>query len=307
MRDLTKILMVTSLALILSSCGKENKSGGGGGDTVAPVTVAPVSPTDWYNAGTSTVLNTENYNRLRSYYEGKSFAWGVGANTHVYHLGSAFGGSPLGYGQSGFDFDLDYNYCIDLFGYKKGNCSQTQYSGYQVDYADIMKKGEYKVLLSADANMIRFNLATSASSQSFGYTENTFDRNDTLYRRMLNLDASPVRATVISKAIVKTVPIDAVGTSNPTVIKADYVEYFFEDGFVEGYIISDDLPMISNPVAVTERSNNSSDRLTGVLGSSGNYKIVSVEHDIHRIDQSPFAATIGFKATKVDERKYFFK
>lgn len=259
MRNLVKILMLVAMIFVLAACGKENESGSGssGGS----------SSDDWYNQDQSG-QNYGDYNKLKNYYNSKSLASGVSNNMVVYHLGQAFGGTSLGSSSSSFEF----GFCFNFFGELKGDCDQ--YTGGTNLYS-IVEKGEYKVVKSASAGSLNIDVATSVSGNMFQFTNGSFNRNDTLFRDMLNLDNRAVAKVVITEA--------QVYLTSGKKIAADYVEYFYDDGSqdVDGYVLSSELPIIANPVAVTNNYD-----LEGILSFAGNNTIKSVTVNIH--DLQPY-------------------
>lgn len=290
MKNLFKLLILTGLITFLSSCGKDNKSGGGGGGSTVVTPPAVVIPNNWYADNVNDPANSVNYNTLRNYYEAQSFATHTTSNLVIYHLGSEFGGDDL-YNNVNFSnlFNFNFGYCINFFGKLKGDCSNTQNDQFSYQADDIIRKGEFKVIVNADHNTTSYNRAVGSTGLGFEFESKSFTREDLLYRRMLNLDAKPVAKVVISKATLNAQVSTSTGTNSTTTINADYVEYFFSDNTIEGYVISPDLPMLANPVAVTKSNGYDTHALKGILSSAGAYKILSLTVDTHRISGNVFS------------------
>lgn len=254
MKKLFRVIALGAMVLALASCGKENESGGSSS--------SGSSTQDWYNQGGSGE-NFGDYSQLKSYYSSKALNSGVSNNMVVYHIGPEFGGDNFG----GVNFNLDFGFCFNLFGELKGDCDQ--YNQGQ-DLGVIVDKGEYKVVRSSTSSSVNVDVATGSSNGVFNFVNASYTRNDALFREMLNMDNRPVAKVVVSQA--------QVYLTDGKKVNADYIEYFYNDGSqeVKGYIVSQELPIIANPLAVTDNYD-----LTGVLSFSGSQTIRSVQVTIH--------------------------
>ena len=254
MRNVTKLILMGVMILSLVSCGKKNESGGGSSSS---------SSSDWYNQGSGN-NGYGDYNTLKNYYNTKSLSSGTSSNMVIYHIGSAFGGTGFSNNNS---FEFDFGFCINLFGVLKGDCNQYNPTNSLID---IVNKGEYKVIKAVSSSSLTIDVANGVSGNSFTFSPYTFNRSDSLFREMLNLDNIAVQKAVVSKATVYL--------TNGTKIDADYVEYFFNDTnqTVKGYVLSPDLPVLANPIAVTKNYD-----LTGVLNFAGSKTIRSISVNVH--------------------------
>ncbi|MBT4722776.1 hypothetical protein HOB30_03380, partial [Candidatus Falkowbacteria bacterium] len=71
---------------------------------------------------------------------------------------------------------------------------------------------------------------------------------------------------------------------NNTRIDADFVEYFFTDSSIRGYVISQNLPSLANPIAVTANTVYDTHELTGALSFSGVNTVKSISVQTHRLN-----------------------
>ena len=115
---------------------------------------------------------------------------------------------------------------------------------------------------------------------------------------MLNLSSKAVAKVVISKANVQVRHTDNNGkiTSKNTIV-ADYVEYFFMDNTVEGFVLSKELPLLANPVAITKNHD-----LVGALSVSGNYKITGISVMTHTIRVNPYSSLYEYETIDLGQR-----
>ncbi|MBT4792258.1 MAG: hypothetical protein HON90_11865 [Halobacteriovoraceae bacterium] len=284
MKNLKKLFLLSALVLSIVSCGSDNKSGGSGGGTT-PAPAAPVAP-DWYQTDTD-VQNLNNYNRLRDFYVNKSFANGLTDNMVIYHIGRTYSDTAKSLSNNntqniGLSDIFHLGYCINFFGILKGDCANTNssYTATQTDLGEIVRQGEYKVIGRRDHNQVDLSIAQGSDNYGFLFEAGVYDRGDNLYNLMLNLAGKTVRRVVISKAEVYVT--DANG--NNTRIDADFVEYFFTDSSIRGYVISQNLPSLANPIAVTANTVYDTHELTGALSFSGVNTVKSISVQTHRLN-----------------------
>lgn len=283
--------MILSIGLVfgVSSCGKSNSSGGGG---VAPSNTSTVT----------SAANLTDYESIKNYYLNKNLSEGLSENMVIYHIGEAFGGSNVfSVNYSDIDlsdiFDFNFDYCINLFGKLKGDCANNQ-SNYTSNLTDVTKKGEYKVVKSIAADSVNYDVATGMSSYGLNFQGASFNRDDALFSSMLNLAGKSVAKVVVSDAKVYITQTNSDGTtSEQREITAKYVEYFFMDNTIEGYILSSDLPVIANPIAVTKNHN-----LKGTLSLVGSIKVVSIAATIHTLQLDPYTGTYDYKVIDLGQR-----
>lgn len=267
MKNLKKLLFLGTMVLALVSCGKENESGGGGGNT--PSTTSNIDN----NFGNQAV-NFSNYNQFKSAFTSKALNSGVTDGMIVYHIGPAFGGEN--FGNSNWDFNVDVGFCIDFFGRTHGDCDN--YNNVPGDNLQgIIDNGSYKKVISSSGTEVVYDKAVSsnASNSGFSYERKQFNRSDEFYIDMLNIDKKSIAKIVFKKATVLT---------ESGSIQADYVEYFLNDAdrTVLGFVVSNQLPLIANPIAVTKNQN-----FTGVLSYAGSVSVKSISVEMHDIIFDP--------------------
>lgn len=222
---------------------------------------------------------SQSFTDLKNYFEQKSLADGVSNDTVVYHTGSFFGAAPQ---DNGIKFSAVF--CVgseNLFG-NDDKCDPNN------GIEDLYAAGEYKLVKSSSTSKNTYSLANGIDGSGFTtYVMNqSFDRNAEQYRKMLNKNDNPVRKIVVSNA-----KIQMNGE-----IKAQYIEYFFENGSYEGYVVAKSLPVIANPVMVTSGYYNGygvTGDLVGRLNNLGNKTLQSVQANIHRLQQDYQSGTLS--------------
>jgi len=222
MRNLLKMMLMGTLVVGLSSCGGDSNSSG--------------RSTSLTNFGTSDGDTFTEFTALRNTYTSSSFSSGLTAETAVYHIGPLYGGS---FNTTSSNFAATF--CVgsnNIFG-NDDRCQGSISGDSQLN--DIVDRGEYKVIRSATSSAVQYGLANGVSNGTFTFSESSFDRNDSIFRRMLNLDDVATRRVVVSDAFIQL--------SDRGQVNANLVEFFFEDGRYESYILSSALPLVANPVA----------------------------------------------------------
>lgn len=226
MKNFLKMMVLGTLIMGLASCGKDEGSSSRSSSS---------SVISSFGNGT-TGASFEEFTTLRDTFIASGFNAGLTEVTAVYHIGPRYGGSF-----NSSSNNLSATFCLggnNLFG-NDDRCSTSGSVDSQLN--DIIDRGEYKVVRSATSTSVDFGLANGVSNGTFTFSENIFDANDSLYREMLNLDEDSTRRIVVSDA-----QIQMSGTGQ---IAANLVEFFFEDGRYESYILSSALPLIANPIA----------------------------------------------------------
>ena len=210
MKSLTKLFTMMTVLAVLVSCGKENSTGGGSSSSSSS-TSTTVS---------SSGQNFSDYATMRNFYTTKSKADNLSTNTVIYHTGSLFGANS-----SAVDFNVNWGFafCVgseNLFG--DDSLCNNGYSNSSSQLERIIDEGEYKIVESKSAASVDYKIAVDVFNGGFEYEAKVFNNEDSIYRRMLNLDGKSVNKTYISAANVTM--------SNGSTLKADLVEYFFSDG-----------------------------------------------------------------------------
>ncbi|MFT6633235.1 MAG: hypothetical protein ACJAS4_003205 [Bacteriovoracaceae bacterium] len=262
MKNFGKLLTLGFMVLSIVSCGKDNDSGG----SSVSSTTSTVS---------STGVNYKTYEEIKSAYSGMSFASGVQENMVVYHIGSDYGGSSITNNIQDFDFsdlfDFNFDFCMNINGNLKGDCDSNQGYNQGTQLSGVVSRGEYKVVKTLSKDSISLDIASGVYGQGFEFDPGTYNRNDAIYKEMLNLEGKSVVKVVISEAQITILE----GTTTKQ-IKADYVEYFYSDYSLKGFVLSTAFPVMANPIANTKNND-----LTGVLSFSGNKTVQSISVNIH--------------------------
>jgi hypothetical protein len=258
MKRLFKNLSVAMLALsLMAACGdnstgaKSKKSSGVSG---------------FGNGQTGYTTQGENYSnidQIRNDYSNKSLASGIANNTNIYHVGTYFGGQSQGGGQVG----VSVYGCLNLIFWQVGDCDEAG-GGYDIDayLQSALDMGRIWVTDSVGQNSVIVDEAYDVLNGDYLFQSETFDRNDDIYRDMLGLGRNDIVSIKISGATVKL--------TNNEVLPATHIEYFYGTNYtgytnitgIKRFIISKNLPVIANPVAVV----NQSGYLTGYLSNIGN-------------------------------------
>ncbi len=279
MKMLNQLLMLLLLSAVIAACGKKNDSGGG---SPAPAVTTPA-------AGSSGGRNFTDYNQLVNHYKAKSMTHGLGAGDVVYHIGPFFGGPSNAVDFDDlFDVDFDFDYCINIFGHTSGDCHQSsQNLNY---YEDLINSGDYKIVNSGDHHRTTYRVAQDVTNNGVNYGTYVVDREDGVYKSMLNFTDLITNKVVITPATVQVVDMK---TNQSRTIKADYVEYFYQTShsaqpFYMGYVISNEIALAANPIAVVEDYQQ-----VGMLVEGGKYRIISVVVQQHELDLGLRAIPVG--------------
>ncbi len=267
MKKFRDLLFLGMMALALVSCGKEEQSSGGGGSSGSS------------GSGSTSGVNYKNYEEFKKAFTSKSFMTGASDRMVIYHIGPDFGGTN--FNSIDIDFEFDFGFCGNFFGKTYGDCDSYN-SG--TSFENVIDKGEYKVVIKRAKDRIDYDLAVGehASGSGATFSRKEFNRSDKFYKEMLNLDKKSVQKVVISKAEVYTTN---ASNGKKSTIKADYVEYFFNDAerTVKGYVVSNQLPVFANPLAITTNRN-----LSGALSNSGNTIINYIRVQMHDLQLNQF-------------------
>lgn len=251
MRNLLKAMILGTLVMSLMGCGKEE----GGGSSSSSSSVI--------GNGSGTAFTT--FDTLKSAFTNSGFNEGVTNNTAIYHVGDIYGGSSI---------NTSSGAALCFFGENILGDDDLCNNNIQNpnDLNSIISNGEFKTIRSSSSSSISYGVASGVSNGTFTYDEQTFDVNNEIYRKMLNLDNKVASQIVVTEA---TINMSVSGS-----IRGNFVEYFYQDGTYEAYIVSSALSKIANPVVsyigtysvgsvanITNRgrlSNDGTDRLTGV-------------------------------------------
>lgn len=266
MRNLMRAMILGTMIVSLLGCGKDDEGGKSSSSSSSVI-------------GNSVGTVYQDFNTMKNAFTNSGFNAGVTANTVVYHVGPLYGGT-----QSNSSFSANASFCFfgnNLFG-NDDKCNSDYYSNSILN--NIIAKGEYKVIRSATATTVSYGVASYIDNGTFSYNEETFDVNDEIYRKMLNLDNKATLKIVVTQA--------TIGLSNSGSIKGNFVEYFFQDGTYEAYIVSSALSKIANPVAsysgtYSVGSNNYNAQIQFTLGgrlyNTGQSKVISISAQYHKL------------------------
>lgn len=259
MKNLVTALMTGVLVFALASCGNDNAS-------------SDKKSSSSNNDGgiSSNGTNFGSYSKVRDTFTKMSMASGLKRNDVIYHIGPDYGAQT---NNGNFEFDSSFNFCIDIGFWSAGDCEQYQQpQGGQLDY--LVANGEYKVAKEMEKNRVDYDLAVGVINGMFDFEFSIFDRDDVMYRKMLNLDKKRTAKVVVSKA-------DILIDNNKKVM-GDYVEYFFEDGSYEGYVLSNSFPLMANPLF-----NLKDYQITGALNFAGPKTVRRISVMTHYLEYDP--------------------
>ncbi len=281
MKKLNQIFILGLVIMSLVSCGKDNQSGGSSSSSSSS------------SVSSSAGVNVQDYDELKERYTKKSLEHGTSDGMVVYHIGPYFGGSDFYTPVNDIDFSdfFNFGYCINIGGELKGDCPDNASYTNGGQLQDIVQKGEYKVIRTGSSDSLAIDFATGVYGNGFEFERVEYDREDKIYREMLNLDNKSTYMVVISEAQVQL--------TNGEKIVADYVEYFYRDGSLKGFVLSNQLPLIANPIAATNQHD-----LVGILSVTGDDAIASVQVNIHDIQFNAYnneytAVTIGTRSIRL--------
>lgn len=252
-------LMVAVSALIVS-CGKGNSSssGGKGGD---------VSGVKEFTENTVSDVSIQT---IQSKFNSLNTASnGAQAGAIVYHVGPYY----MGLGSSS-SFNFQVSGCLNLIFTQIGDCN----TGYSAEnyWRSIIDSGSYKVIKSVSTTSNSYERLTDVDGNDLYYTAYSFSKNASLYKSMLDLDSSGsfgYGATPTKGSVAE------VTLTNGQKIEAYLVEKF--DGYYNyKYVVSPQLPLMANPVAILDRYGN----FLGALKGVGNTRIKQVRVNFHVIN-----------------------
>tara|TARA_B100001971_G_scaffold129103_1_gene119004 strand:- start:43168 stop:44007 length:840 start_codon:yes stop_codon:yes gene_type:complete len=239
---------------VLSACG-ENKSGGGSSSKSSGIG----------NGQTGYTTQGENYSNIdevRNQYNSKSLADGISNGTNIYHVGTYFGGSNSGGGQ----VSVNVYGCLNLIFWQVGDCDSN--NGYDINsyLESALNMGRIWQVQAASGESISINEAYDVLNNDYLFQPETFDRNSAKYREMLGLNRNDIVDVRISNA--------SITLTNGQVIPSTLVEYFYGNNYTGGanitgmkrFILSANLPVVANPVAVIDGNG----AITGYLSNVGN-------------------------------------
>ncbi|MBC76140.1 MAG: hypothetical protein CME64_09000 [Halobacteriovoraceae bacterium] len=260
-------LALLGLALV-TSCGKENASGGSTSANVQGVISAGASLDQVRNAFNSTSLahgitqtNDQNY------------------GTSIYHGGPFFKVASDDGCKSVDLFGIDlFQYCFDSY----NNPLQRELDLYEIKQVQTASSGEVKFKEPVDLNEY---------GQGYVYgNEKVFNRNSDRYKAMLGLkDQRPIEVRTSTAKIT---------LSNGQVKNGVYVEYFFgtksnnilQLTSKESYVLSTELPVMANPITVE----NNSGQVVGKLGKVGDLIVTRIKVSNYHYVQSETSFVNGF-------------
>ena len=274
MKVLFKMTLMSLLAVGLVSCGEQNESSGGKKSSNSFNEIGEITGSGTNYNDPDQLLNTLRNRSLRD---------GARINDPVYHIGSYFGGQSSQ--NISFDlgdlFDFNFSTCFVFNGNASGDCNQNGQGLYGTQLTNnlvgLINNGEYKVIKDLSDNAVGLDIADSVSNGQFSFNYTSYDRNDDTYKDMMNSNNKAVRARIMTDA--------QINLTNGQQIRGEYLEYFFEDGTKEGYVISTSFPTVANPILVTRRDQFSGrDVVVGALDFMGANRVRVVTATSHTIN-----------------------
>lgn len=286
MKLMLKMTMMSVLIFGLQACGDQNESSGGKKSSQGSVNeVGQI---------TGSGANYNSPEELISALQNRSMADGARIGEPVYHIGPYFGGQVQ---NTSFDlgdlFDFSFNTCFVFNGNASGDCNQDGQGigNYQLtqNLLSLLSNGEYKVIKDANANAVGFDLADGVSNGQFEFDYQSFDRSDEIYQAMTNTDGRGYRARVISDV--------QITLESGQQILGEYLEILYNDGSLEGYVISTSFPNIANPLLVTRNR-----VIIGALDFMGPNRIRSINGTQHSFSYD--YQTNSWRATPGSQLRY---
>lgn len=263
MKNLMNLMLIAAMVFAFSACGKKEESSSSSASV--PV-VNPLPTTDFYGSEST---EFGNFDTLKQYFLAKTFDNGVSAGQIIYHVGPEYGMQT-----SGGNFNLGF--CIVFFGQTIGDCDDM---GNNAILENIVANGEYKVVTSANASGVSYDLATDVVDGQFVFEARNFDQTSESFIDMLNLDNQAVIKVVVSRA--------QITYTDNSQVAGDLVEFFYGSGGsisnIKRIVLSKDLPLIANPVAIFDAYGNAK----GALNNISNKMIRTVSAMAHNVQYNP--------------------
>lgn len=270
MKNVMQLLLSLAMVFALASCAQKKEESSS--SSAAPV-VAPID--DFYANATE---GFGDYNALRSYFVNKGFDNGLAVGNVVYHVGPYYTGNNV---NSGGSFNVGF--CINFFGSTIGDCDNLNTN--DAILQNILSNGHYKVVSSASGTGVSYDLATGIDNGNFVYEPRTFDDYTEVYRKMLNLDDTPMMRVLVSQAEI--IIRNGANTQQTTTLRGDLIEYFVNQNTVYRYVVSQDLPKMANPIAIFEQQtvgmNTYAINPVGALNNFNSQLIVAVRATAHML------------------------
>lgn len=245
MKKLFKNLPMVLMVMVLSvACGKENSSGGSGGQPKAD---------DIINGGVGTAGQAyQSIEEVRERFNAKSMD--VAEGTEMYHVGTYFGAQS-----SGSSGGIQVNVSGCLFGII-GNCDDDGTSGTNYiiqNMLNFIQQGRIYRVVGADASSVSGEKAVNVDqSANYVYEDLDMSRNSTFYTQMLagssnsaypTARLAPAKVTLTNGQVV-----DAVAIQN-------------QHGY---FVVSTNFPVIANPIFAMTQSGS------GALSNIGQSTVI---------------------------------
>ena len=273
MRALFTKLPLAILGLaILTSCGKDGESGGSSSASVQ-----------------GSISAGANIDQIRHAFNSTSLSHGITQSsdqnygTSIYHGGSYF--------KVPSDSDCK---SVDLFGI---DLFELCFGSHQSPLERELDLYEIKQVNTASSSEVRFKEPVGLNNYGQGYvygSEQVFNRSNERYKAMLGLkNQRPVEVRPSAAKIT---------LSNGAIKNGVYVEYFFgtkQDNILnltskEAYVLSTELPVLANPIAVE----NSNGQVVGKLGKVGSLIVTQIKVLNYHYVQSENSWVNGFYQPK---------
>ncbi len=256
-------LILLSLAILaLSSCGGANSTS----STSSNLSTVSVSSDGATTVGTST-NNFRTIEQVRAAFDSMSFKEGLSQGTYIYHVGSD-------YSTSNSSTSINISGCFfGLF----GDCSNSNSSDITSQLEAYLDAGRMLQVGSLDNNtsMVNLNEAIGVANNDFIFDSYVYSLDSFDYKEMLGLNRSYAMTKLSSATVTLT-----NGTSFDAVV-VEFVDGVFRTvRSVKSFVLSTNVPVAANPIALIESGFNERSTVRKVLKSVGsNIEIKSIVFD----------------------------
>lgn len=266
-KQFSKLALLALVSVSLVSCGK-NSSGGDSKSKSKDDNIINVSEFNQNQVSEATLEAVQNaFGNLNM------TSNGIKNGDVFYHRNFL---TPMDYTTSAsFNLSVQTYGCLSFFGIEiAGDCSNPYQNVQNNYYQDIIDSGEHRTVKSISNSEVIYDQMEGVSNSYPTYKAYKFSKNSARYTSMLGLsDGSNSSNTKVSVA--------SVVLSDGRKIQAFTIEKFHSDG--KKYIVSPQLPLMANPIAVIDQYGYILKRV-GAVGSNKyvqqiQYYIHSMSHD----------------------------
>lgn len=265
-----KLLILGLLSTLMVSCGGKNSSGGSGSAGSNADHIQDNGDWNSESQGNSPSQGMVDISVVQREFNQKSFTDGLSNGAFIYHIGPYYSANNNS-NQRNFGFKISG--CLRLFFRQIGNCNGANGLGHQAYLESILQRGKLKVITGTSSENVSYKTAQSAGAYDFIYDAgNVISRSSNIYREMLGGSA---HTSYNSKVIASYAYVEL---ENGQRVKAYHIEIFTAFA-VKRYVVSPQLPIVANPIAILDDSGT----FLGALKSVGDVKIRRIQVQGHKI------------------------